>query len=457
MAARMSRRVFLRVAGSLAGAAALGACAPTPKTGAGPHGSDTVQLVYQDWRTDYFAAMAQRMLEEFHATHPNIHVFYTPDPSDLSKKMLSDFQAESAPDVFAGCCEFFPVWAQKGYLMDLRPYIEADLPSEDIKEWDEAQFRALQLRSGEQYGLPKYHGALALYYNKDLFDQFKVSYPDSSWTHSDYQAAVREFVRPRPEATAPAVWGSMFDVSWDRIQVHVNSWGGHFVDPTDARKSMMARPAALDAMQWLRDRMWADHAMASRLDVQNLSVTEAFYRGRLAMVEDGSWSLKSILDNASFRVGVSVFPAGPAGPVTLGTTDGFGIFKGTRYPEAAWEFMKFLISPRYGRAMSQAHLLQPARASLVDGWIADAREQYPDKAKDMDLGAFAQGHLQGFSVTPEIFENQEQARQLALGAWEQIFTLGRKPISYMREISDQIEGAQGAPSQAVTTEAGVGS
>ncbi len=104
--------------------------------------------------------------------------------------------------------------------------------------------------------------------------------------------------------------------------------------------------------------------------------------------------------------------------------------------------MKFLISPRYGRAMSHAHLLQPARASLVDEWIADVREQYPEKAKDMDLGAFAEGHLKGYSVTPEIFENQEAARQLATGAWEQIFTLGRKPVSYMREISDQIEAAQ---------------
>ena len=32
------------------------------------------------------------------------------------------------------------------------------------------------------------------------------------------------------------IWGSMFDVSWDRIQVHVNSWGGHFVDPTRLRR-----------------------------------------------------------------------------------------------------------------------------------------------------------------------------------------------------------------------------
>ena len=436
------------MAGTFAGAAALAACAPAAKEGSGPHGSDAVQLVYQDWRTDYFAGMAQPMLEEFHANHPNIHVFYTPDPPDLSEKMLADFQSESAPDVFAGCCEFFPVWAQKGYLMDLRPYIEAELKPEDIKDWDEAQFRSLQLRDGRQYGLPKYHGALALYYNKDIFDSYRAPYPEASWNHSDYQAAIGQFVQPRAEASATAIWGSMFDVSWDRIQVHVNGWGGHFVDPADPKKSQMARPQALDAMQWLRDRMWGDHAMASRLDVQNLSVTEAFSRGRLAMVEDGSWSLKAILDNAPFRVGVAPFPAGPAGPVILSSTDGFGIYKGTRYPEAAWEFMKFLISSRYGRAMSQAHLLQPARASLVDSWIADAREQYPAKAKDLDLGAFAQGHLKGYSVTPEIFENQEQARQLAASAWEQIFTLGRKPVSYMREVSAQIEQAQGGSAQA---------
>jgi multiple sugar transport system substrate-binding protein len=454
MGKRVSRRVFLRVAGNIMGAAALAACAPEAKKGLGPHGGAATQLVYQDWRTDYFSAMAQQMLEEFHATHPNIHVFYTPDPpDDLSEKMLADFQAESAPDVLAGCCDFFPVWAQKGYLLDLRPYIEAELNADELKDWSEAQFRALRLRDGAQFGLPKYHGALAVYFNKDLFDKHEVPYPAPGWTHGDYLTAMNAFVQQRAAGSETAVWGSMFDVSWDRIQVHVNAWGGHFVDPNDPTKSMMGRPEALDAMQWLRDRMWSDHAMASRLDVQNLNVSEAFYRGRLAMVEDGSWSLKSILENAKFRVGVATFPAGPAGQVTMGTTDGFAIYKGTRYPEAAWEFMKFLISPRYGRAMIRAHLLQPARGSLVDEWIAQAREQYPNKAEEMNLAAFAEGHLNGYSVTPEIFANQAEARRLTTAAWEQIFTLGRARVTTMREISDQIEAAQDAKGQAGAREA----
>ena len=439
MGSRISRRVFLRVAGSLAGFAALSACSPAPKTGLGPHGSDSVQLVYQDWRTDYFSAMAQKMLAEFHATHPNIRVFFTPDPPDLTEKMLADFQAQSAPDVFAGCCDFFPVWAQKGYLMDLRPYIDAELAPENQKDWDAAQYRALQLRDGTQFGLPKYHGALALYYNKDLFDRYGVSYPDPTWTYEDYRTAMRSFSSQRPQNDAHSVWGSMFDVSWDRIQVHVNGWGGHFVDPDSPTKCLMDGAEALNAMQWLRDR-----TMASRLDVQNLSVTEAFVQGRLAMVEDGSWSLKAILEGAKFRVGVTSFPAGPARRVTMATTDGFGIYKGTQYPEAAWEFMKFLISPGYGRAMAQAHLLQPARASLVDEWIAIAREMYTTQTREMDLAAFAEGHIKGYSVTPEIFDNQDEARRLTANAWEQIYTLGRAPVSMMREVAAQVEAAQDA-------------
>lgn len=54
----LSRRAFLSLAGSAAAGAVLAACAPRINGGSGPHGSSTVQLVYQDWRTDWFSGMA---------------------------------------------------------------------------------------------------------------------------------------------------------------------------------------------------------------------------------------------------------------------------------------------------------------------------------------------------------------------------------------------------------------
>ena len=82
----LSRRAFLGTMGSVFAGAALAACAPGLQ-GPGPRGSETVQLVYSDWQTDWFAGMAQQMLEQFHAANPNIQVFFTPDPDDLAEPM----------------------------------------------------------------------------------------------------------------------------------------------------------------------------------------------------------------------------------------------------------------------------------------------------------------------------------------------------------------------------------
>ena len=125
-----------------------------------------VQLVYQDWREDWLATMVSEQLERFHAEHPNIRVFYNPDPlTPISSTMLAEMQQGTAPDVFQGCCSFFPVWAQAGFALDLRPYVEADLDEATIGEWDPAQYNSLFTADGRQFGLPKYHGALALYFN----------------------------------------------------------------------------------------------------------------------------------------------------------------------------------------------------------------------------------------------------------------------------------------------------
>jgi ABC-type glycerol-3-phosphate transport system substrate-binding protein len=160
------------------------------------------------------------------------------------------------------------------------------------------------------------------------------------------------------------------------------------------------------------------------------------------MVEDGSWALKDILEGARFRIGVAPFPAGPARQVTLATTDGFGIYAGTRYPEASWELLKFLVSKDYGRAMAEAHLLQPARASLVGEWAGFVRAQYPDAAREIDLEAFAAGHREGYSVTAEVFSNMVEARRLTEAAWQRIFTLGIDPVDEMVRVSAGIELAQ---------------
>jgi len=439
----LSRRDFIKLFGVAAGGTLLSACDHSLETATASPPSE-VQLVYQDWRTEWFPLMAQQMLEKFHSTHPDIRVFYVPDPVDVEERLLEDMLAGVAPDVFAACCSFFPILAQKDQAMDLRPYIETDLSQDLIGDWDPVQFQALQKRTGEQYGLPKYHGALALYYNKDLFDEYRVDYPDVSWDHDDYLGAMKQLTHDRDADGRIDLWGSMIDLSWDRIQVYVNSWGGHFVDPDEPAFCRIGDSQALEAMEWLRARMWDDQVMARPLDVQNMGTQQAFISGRVAMVEDGSWALKNILSNANFRIGVAPLPSGPARRVTLSTTDGFGIYQGTRHPQAAWELVKFLIDKDYGRAMAKANFLQPARASLVQDWVTFIRQEFPEKTEDMDIAVFADGHIQGYSVVAEIFPNMVDAKRLIYAAWDQIFLLGEQPVDLMKEVAQQVEEAQKA-------------
>ena len=407
--------------------------------------AEPVVLSYQDWRTDWFPPMAQEMLEQFHEANPNITVFYNPDPESVSVAMLPEMKAGTAPDVFQGCCTYFPIWAQEGHTLDLRPFIERDLDASVLNDWDRAQYEAFVTADGAQYGVPKYHGALALYYNKDLFDAHGVAYPDASWTQDDYLDAMRRLTLDTDADGATDVWGGMIDVSWDRVQVHVNAWGGNFVNPSNSSSCVMDEPAALAALEWLRARIWDDKVMATFPDVQNLSTRKAFIRGKVATIEDGSWALKDILANAPFRVGVAPMPAGPAGRVTLATTDGFGIYAGTEHPEEAWELVKFLISDDYGRAMARANFLQPAKASLVDEWVSMIREEFPEAAADVDIAAFADGHINGYSVTAEVFSNMADATAIALAAWDQILTLGEGGVDQMESVCAQIEAAQPSP------------
>jgi multiple sugar transport system substrate-binding protein len=440
----LSRRRFLRLVAAAAAGTALSTCTPPLRSSPTGGTEGQVQLVYQDWNTEWFPPMARQLLEGFHASHPGIRVFYVPDPPSetFEEETLADFQAGTAPDVFDGCCSFFPIWAQEGFALDLRPYVAADLDQATIGDWDPAQYHSFFTRDGRQYGLPKYHGALALYYNKDLLDQYRVDYPDGSWDHDDYLEAMKRLTHDRDGDGKIDLWGSMLDLSWDRIQVHVNAWGGHLVDPADPTRSLLDQPEALEALEWIRARIWDDKVMPTPLNVAHLGTREAFVDRRVAMVEDGSWALKAMLSEADFRIGVAPFPAGPARRATIATTDGFGIYARTRYPDAAWKLLKFLISQEYGRAMARTQLLQPARASLVQEWVGFIREEYPDQTREMDIAAFADGHLKGYSVVAETFANQAEAQRLISDAWEKILVLGQAPVRLMTTVSQQVEKVQ---------------
>jgi hypothetical protein len=92
--------------------------------------------------------------------------------------------------------------------------------------------------------------------------------------------------------------------------------------------------------------------------------------------------------------------------------------------------------------MAQTHFLQPARASLLDEWAGFVRADYPEKAREMDINAFADGHINGYSVTAEVFANMNEARRIANDAWDRVLTFGDAPLNEIEAACQRIGEAQ---------------
>ena len=78
----------------------------------------------------------------------------------------------------------------------------------------------------------------------------------------------------------------------------------------------------------------------------------------------------------------------------------------------------------------------------MEEWVQFVRTEFPDKTKDLNIAAFADGHRKGYSVTGEEFANQADAERLAGAAWQQIFTLGQSPVDLLKDVSGKIEESQ---------------
>jgi hypothetical protein len=70
------------------------------------------------------------------------------------------------------------------------------------------------------------------------------------------------------------------------------------------------------------------------------------------------------------------------------------------------------------------------------------RADLPDEARDVDIAAFADGHIKGYSVVGEVAANMEQATRLANEAWDRILTFGQSPVEDLRSVCQRIEAAQ---------------
>ena len=140
-------------------------------------------------------------IKSFEAANPEAKVQLESVPTEYGPKLLTQFAAGTAPDVFQVGDGDVSTFAAQGVLEPLDPYITGDNPLDmDVFFPGVA---AIGKVGDQTYLLTKDYSPLVLFYNKKLFDAAGVAYPTAEWTWDDMRAARQEADRPVQDPVGP--------------------------------------------------------------------------------------------------------------------------------------------------------------------------------------------------------------------------------------------------------------
>ena len=93
---------------------------------------------------------------------------------------------------------------------------------------------------------------------------------------------------------------------------------------------------------------------------------DAFEQGEAAMASNGSW-LVPTFTAAGIDFGIAPLPKGPAGQFTSVNPTGAVVYKGSKSPDAAWEFVKYLARPAAQEQLMQLKASLPVNKEVLAG------------------------------------------------------------------------------------------
>ncbi|MEO5918387.1 MAG: sugar ABC transporter substrate-binding protein [Candidatus Limnocylindrales bacterium] len=386
------------------------AATPAPSTGtasavpsdAGYQGPEAT-ISYSIWGDPAEITNQQAIVDSFHAANPKITVKVTVSDWDTYwDKLQTGIAGGDAPDVFAMDGPLFPDYQTRDVLLDLKPYI--DKSGYDLGQLADQAVTDFTTTDG-QFGLPRDLNVVALYYNKTMFDAAGLPYPDDTWDWAKL-VEVGQKLTIRDASGAVSQWGFYTETSdmenyWSSL---VWQNGGEIIS-ADHKTSLIGSDAAVGGLQFLQDLIWKDKIMPDAAVTDVLG--DAFEQGQAAMEANGSW-LVATHQAAGINFGIAPLPKGPAGRATSINPTGAVVFKGTKSPDAAWEFVKYLASPAAQTQIMQLRASLPANKEVLSGPFATSF----DGAKVL-ADAIAYAHIKpsfkGFSDWTSALQNKIDA------------------------------------------------
>ncbi|WP_408008124.1 ABC transporter substrate-binding protein [Pseudalkalibacillus sp. A8] len=311
-------------------------------------------LRFATWDSGESLKIQQNIAKRFEEKNPGVKVQVEAYGDGFDQKLAASFGAKNPPDVMY-------MWNFPAYYESLEPLDEYVKKDGDINMDDFYQglFNYSNIE-GKLYGMPAGFTTRVIYYNKKLFDEANIPYPEDGWTWNDFKQIAQKLTNPSKKQYG---FGIRPEPDTYDLQGFVWSNGGSFISDDGTKiYGYMNSNETVQVIQHFRDML--DEKVAVLVGGKNQqSGDDIFKAGKIAMWESGIWPLEGFKE-AKIDVGTVEIPSFSGKPVKgLVASSAISIAKDSKNKELAWEFVKYYSSPE---AIKMRTSDLPVRISVVN-------------------------------------------------------------------------------------------
>ncbi len=320
--------------------------------------SNEEAMIFSAWGTVEETENLVQLVETYNATNPKPKIkFVHIDHQEYDRKILIQTAAGNPPDVFLLTSTDLSTLAYRGVLEDLSPWIAADsTASIHPADFFPALLKTATIRE-RIYGLPVGYTPMVIYYNRRLFRETGVPYPDTAWTWGDFLQTAIKLTR-REASGRTQQFGCMISMAG---HTYVYSFGGDFFD-ADKRWCRLDQPQTLAALQFYGDLAMKYHVTTSPTE-RLYNSDQGFRQEAVAMIAAGRWQVPNF---ARTKLDWDVAPM-PRGESSAAGVIVYNVVmsKFSRKKTQAWEFINFMASSLAQQQSAKSGNLIPSRIAVA--------------------------------------------------------------------------------------------
>ncbi len=297
----------------------------------------------------------EKVIAPFERAHPNIAVRLETAPYGLyvSKVMTSIASGAQVADLMFAEDWFGQELIHRSYARNLMPLARRDLVLDDFYQDAFEEWRGVAQKPDELFGFPAAVGLTVLFYNKDLFDDAGLPYPDTNWTYDDLVRVGKQLTIDRDSDGVPEQWGLHLDVHYTGLETIIYSLGGRLLTP-DLSRAMLSEPATLEAFTFIKD-IFRTYRIAP-LSTSVITPFEPFLSRKTAMNFIGSHGSMNLV-GSGMRWDLTMPPKGKDGRrLSRRFSMAFMIPQTCGHPEETWELLKWILTRSPAETVDRQYL-----------------------------------------------------------------------------------------------------